>query len=137
MSRAIPFLLAALLVSGCSTTVKRAQLSADATYYWLGSSPSDAKSVFSTTDEKVTLTVEFQPNFVGGYRTFRVRWIGPGGELFLEEPTSTKWGSNESLIVSLPIAENLPATMPGDWAVELWYQSEQLLRRPFRVVGAE
>ena len=65
-----------------------------------------------------------------------MRWIGPDGQLYLEEPTKTEWGSNETLIVSLPIAHNLPATLPGAWSVELWYKDDQLLSRNFRIIDS-
>ena len=123
----LPFL------AGCATPVSEARLSDDVSNFVLGAAPSPPKSVFSPADEKVTLTVKFGYNFVGGYRTFRVRWVGPDGKPFLEEPTKTEWGSNETLIVSLPIANNVSSTMPGDWVVELWHKDELLVSRPFQI----
>lgn len=71
----------ALAGAGCSIKVRSAELSEDASYFWLGSTSSEPKTIYDTTDEQVTLHVRFHPNFVGQYRTFTVEWRGglPGG----------------------------------------------------------
>jgi hypothetical protein len=125
--------VAGLLLPACGTPVTDVHLSEDASYFLFGATPSPPKDIYSTADEKVTLTVRFRYNVAATYRTFYVRWIGPDGRTFLEEPKQTKWGSNEILIVSLPIAGNLPSTMPGDWSVELWHDDERMLARKFRI----
>ena len=121
---------------GCATSVVDARLSDDASYYWLGVSPTSEKSIFAPTDEKVTLTVRFANNLVGGQRSFVVRWIGPDGKVFREDPTKTSFGSNDVLIASLPVARNLASRMPGLWSVELSYEDEVLVTRRFEIVAA-
>lgn len=129
---AVIFTLAALVA--CSTQVRSVALSDDATYFWLGSTSGYPKSIFSSEDEKVTLHVRFHPNFVGVYRMFTAEWVAPDGSVYLADPVSTKWGSNEALIVSLAVAGNEPSRMPGRWRVlRLLYQDEELVSRPFTI----
>lgn len=124
---------AGLLLTGCSTVVMEASLSENPTYYVLSSTKGDVKSIFSTSDEKVTLRVVFKPNFVGTYRTFNVEWVKPGGDVYLSENAKTSWGSNETLLVSMNIAKSEPARMPGQWRVRLRYKDEILTDRPFTI----
>ncbi len=71
---------------GCSTTVKSVALSDDATYFWLGSTSSSVKSIYSVSDEQVTLHVRFHTNFVGSALRFTVDWIAPDGSVYLSDP---------------------------------------------------
>jgi len=122
-----------VLSIGCSTRVVTVSLSTDPSYHWLTSSPGKYKTIFSTSDEKVTLRVVFDTNVVGGSRVFTVEWVGPDGVVYLSEPVKTKWGSNEILLADLYIAENDPSRMPGRWQVRLLYKDDELVSRRFTI----
>ena len=127
--------IALTLFLGCATSAKvvGTGLSKDATYFWLGSSASEAVSIFSTEDEKVTLRVKFAPNLVGWNWIFKVEWIGPSGEIYLQEPVKTKYGNNEILFAELPIANHEPSKMTGRWRVKLFDGEIELVNRSFTI----
>ena len=122
-----------LFCVGCAMTVKEVSLSEDPDYFLVGSTEGEAKSIFSASDEKVTLRVVFAPNFVGSSRTFTVEWFGPDGSVYLREPAKTQWGSNETLFAALDIAGSEPSRMPGSWRVRLLYEGAELANRPFTI----
>jgi len=121
----------ALIFSGCSTVVQKANLSEGANYYWLGSASSETKTIYKTTDEKVTLHVVFKPNFSWSPPTFMADWIKPNNEIYLSIPVTTKYGSNQVLITSLPIKDNIPSKELGQWRVELKKENDVLVSFPF------
>ena len=140
LSRSLPLASAAVWLAAvavaCGTTVREARLSDDASYVFVrGISPTAEKSIFRPSDEKVTLSVEFANNFAGGQRTFTARWVGPDGNVFREDPVKTKWGSNEDLVATLAIAQNLPSKMPGLWSVTLLHEDEVLVTRKFEILA--
>jgi hypothetical protein len=122
-----------VLSIGCATRVVTVSLSTDPSYSWFGSSPGKYKRIFSTSDEKVTLRVVFDMNFVGAIRVFTVEWIGPDGDVYLSEPVRTKWGSNRILFADLYIFEREPSRMPGRWQVRLLYEDRELVSRRFTI----
>ncbi len=131
-------LLSAILplacLTGCSTPkVMKANLTDDAHYYWLGSSSSNAKTIFNPTDEKVCLHVVFKPNFAFTPPTFTVEWIQPDNKVYLSKPVSTKYGSNQVLITELPIKDNEPSRLPGRWRVKLYRDENVLVNFPFTI----
>ena len=127
-------------LSGCTKgdiRVTKSSISDDAAYWWLGSSPTDAKQVFSTEDEKVTLAVRFAHNFVGTYFEYRVDWVAPTGNVYLRAPTRTQWGSHHDLIVSLPVRGHPAASLDGGWKARLYLNDRLLVERDFALVNAQ
>ena len=126
-------ILSSLIILGCSTVVQKANLSDDASYYWLGSSSGKTKTIYKITDEQVVLHVVFKPNFSLSPPSLTVDWIKPNNKIWLSRPVSTKYGNNSVLITSLPIKGNIPSTELGEWHVKLKKDGETLVEFPFIV----
>lgn len=138
--QAIPYLLLVLMavaavLSGCSVAVSDSALRKGATSYWLYTDEQERQSVFSTTDEKVTLHVKFNYNFVVSTQLFRVTWYEPSGQPYVAGGVKTIYGSNDTLIVNLKIAGTTAAQKPGRWRVQLHHGADELVNREFELVA--
>lgn len=136
----MPYLLVVLmavtiLLTGCSVAVSDSALSKGATSYWLYTDEQKHQSVFSTTDEKVTLHVKFSYNFVVSTQLFRVTWYEPSGQPYVAGGVTTIYGRNDALIVNLKIAGTTAAQKPGRWRVKLHHGADELVNREFELVA--
>lgn len=125
--------LLTLLLGACSVYVIDASLGTDASYFLLGSSMAEKKTLFETTDEKVVLLVKFNNNLVASNRRFHVDWIDPDQRVYLSDPAGATWGNNQYLIAELGIANHEPSMMPGRWQVKLYMEEQLLVARTFRI----
>ena len=114
-----------------------AALSDTATYLWLASLRSEARTQFNTTDEKATLSVRLAPNLIGMYQVFRVVWVAPTGNVYLRGPAMTQWGSHQELITELAIRGEGAANLPGRWRVQLYLDETLMVERDFEIVAQD
>ncbi|MBT6276167.1 MAG: hypothetical protein HOI95_18785 [Chromatiales bacterium] len=121
------------LLTSCAVIVEDSGLSEDAKSYLFYAQESNPKTVFSTTDEKVTLHVRFEYNVVASSQRFRATWYEPSGQAYVAGAVGTIFGSNRDLIVSLKMADSPAARKPGRWRVDLYYKGEIIVEHAFEV----
>lgn len=131
--RALAAFTVAVAVAGCAVSVKRVTISEDAHALGAYSESREPKRVFSRTDKKVTLHVEFDYNVVASTQRFRVVWTEPSGQAYVGGPVTTVFGSNTSLIVSLKLADTSAAERPGHWSVSVFLEDELIVRQRFEI----
>lgn len=125
--------VAVLAGTGCSTAVRSAVLSKEASSYIVGSRTGIPTDLFSTTDERIVLRVQLGLNLGTFYRIYRIEWIQPDGSVFLDEPIENVLGNSTIIIASLPVASNQPSRLPGQWKVRLYYKEKRLTERTFTI----
>jgi hypothetical protein len=131
LSAALVAGIALIAASGCSVTVADSVISKGATSYWVFTEDNPPTTVFSVSDEQVTLHVKFAYNIIANTQVFRVTWYDPTGKPYVAGGIKTVFGSNDSLIVNLKIAGTTAAQKPGLWRVKLHHGREELLSREF------
>jgi len=92
------------------------------------------RSVFSSNDEKVTLSVLFAHNYMGAFQWYKVEWIRPDGNVYLRKGTRSLFGRHDALEASMPIRDT-PAAMffPGKWVVRLYLEERLLAEKGFEI----
>lgn len=105
----------------------------EATFSFLGEAAGADEAVFSTEDEKVTLSVRFGYNLVATFFLYQVRWIAPNGSLYLRGQIRTEFGTHRELTTEMRVRGEAPSQMPGRWQVQL-YLGERLLTEQFFII---
>ena len=103
----------------------------EATFTFLGESQANRAAVFSTEDEKVTLSVRFSYNLVATFFLYQVRWIAPNGSLYLRGQIRTEFGTHRELTTEMRVRGEAPSQMPGEWRVQLYLDERLLTERKF------
>jgi hypothetical protein len=92
------------------------------------------RSVFSSNDEKVTLSVLFAHNYVGTFQWYKVEWLRPDGKVYLRKGTRALFGRHDALEASMPIRGTPAATFfPGKWKVRLYLEDRLLVEKGFEI----
>jgi hypothetical protein len=135
--RALVLMLGAGLLGACtesSITVAEADLEEPGqTTSSLTDSSDTARDVFYANDESVTLGVEFDVNFVAVYKSFYAWWYFPDGRIYLRQPVRNRFGTHLSLVASMAIRGEPPATRPGVWKVRLTLRDRLLAEHEFEI----
>lgn len=139
MMKAAPLIaaVASALLAGCSPGdihVSDALLAEESLHESLTGPEHKPRTVFTSDDEKVTLSVLFGQNYVGAYQYYRVEWIRPDGNVYLRTGTRSLFGRHDALESSMPI-RGKPAGkfFPGKWKVRLFLDDRMLLEKPFEI----
>jgi hypothetical protein len=120
--------LALMSIVGCTTKIVGDRISNDAEIHgWSWKAKvSPPKDIFTVQDEKVTYTVWFK-TAPGDWEEYHVTWVAPGGAIYRTDPLSIKNGFSDHVgIATLPIRDNFPSRLPGEWHLRL-YRKESLL----------
>ena len=132
-------LVLAFALGGCSkeaVSVSESTIAPDeATYFFLSSDDDQERSVFSTEDRQVTLSVRFSYNLVATYFLYHVNWIAPAGHVYLKGQIRTEYGTHRELTTVMPVKGEAPEQMPGRWRVELYLSGRLLTTREFDIVA--
>ncbi len=137
-------LLITTLLAGCATVnsvrpdgsanfVKRSGLSDDVKNLWLTAKIIDAKSAFSTKDQKVTWWAEFQPMSFVTPQQFSARWYAPDGSLFTETQGRTFDTNAMYGTCSLPISGSQAAHYSGIWRVDVFWRNAKIDSQSFSI----
>ncbi len=105
----------------------------EATFTFLGDAKGAQPAVFSTEDEKVTLSVRFSYNLVATFFLYQVRWIAPNDSLYLRGQIRTEFGTHRELTTEMRVRGEAPSQMPGQWRVQLYLDERLLTERSFTI----
>ncbi len=126
------WILLVLVFVGCARSVKESGLSPRAgsrLFYFSKSSP---KTLYTVEDEQVTYWARLDWHLNPWVRNLRVEWIDPKGDLFLSRKIETSWAT-ENVVTRLPIRNNYPSRLPGDWKVRLYHGTDRLDEARFTI----
>lgn len=132
--------LCPLMLAGCTAEdihVTQETVAPEAVYRFYSEDVDNPRTVFSTDEEKVTLSVRFGYNIVATYFAYVVEWIAPGGAVYQRLPTRTEWGTHRALTATLPIRGTGAVQHPGEWRVRLYLQGRLLTERRFTLERSE
>ena len=121
-----------LVFVGCARSVKESGLSpqAGSRFFYIGrTSP---KTLYTVEDEQVTYWAKFDWHPNPWVKNLRVEWIDPSGGVFLSREIETSWGT-EYVVTRLPIKDNYPSRLPGDWKVRLYHGDDRLDEARFTI----
>jgi hypothetical protein len=116
----------ALCLCACAVTVSDSGLTNQVrsrVFYIEKSSP---RTLYSVRDEGVTYWATLDPSLLADYVRFRIDWIDPQGKVFASRKTTLMWKTHNNIVATLPIRNNYPSRMPGDWKVRL-YRGDSIL----------
>lgn len=119
-------LLLALPLCACAISVQDSGLTERVRSRWLPADKAHPKTLYTVTDEQVVYWAVMDPSLRTDYVTFRVEWIDPHGKVFTRKKVHLFWSINSSVVAKLPIRDNYPSRMPGDWKVRL-YRGDSVL----------
>ena len=133
----IVVVLAAGLIAGCTAGDIRVSdvALAEASLHASSDGPEGKpRSVFSSNDEKVTLSVLFAHNYMGAFQWYKVEWIRPDGKVYLRKGTRSLFGRHDALEASMPIRDTPAAKFfPGKWQVRLYLEDRLLVEKAFEI----
>ena len=137
IARHVAVTLSIALLAGCTADdihVSDALLAQESLHESLEGPDRKPRTVFTSEDEKVTLSVLFGYNRVGVYQWYRVEWIRPDGNVYLRTGTRSLFGRHDALEASMPI-RGKPAGkfFPGTWKVRLFIDDRMLLEKEFEI----
>jgi len=126
-----------MLLAGCTAGdihVSDALLAEESLHESLSGPERKPRTIFSSEDEKVTLSVLFGRNFVGTYQWYRVEWVRPDGNVYLRTGTRSVFARHDALQSSMLI-RGKPAGkfFPGKWKVRLFLEDRMLLEKEFEI----
>ena len=132
--------LVAGALCGCTAhdiDVVHAELGVGGHNMWIFAYVEEPSTIFSTEEDIITLAARLGYNLVGHYLEFRAHWVAPNGNVFLDAPVRTQWGTHQAVLADLPVRWSAAHRFPGLWKVRLVLQGRVLAERQFRLLTPE
>jgi len=127
-------LLSVVVISmGCAVSVQDSGLTTEAGSRWLYVSKSRPKTIYSVNDEQITYWAHLDLQLPRPFKHFRIEWVDPQGKVFLSKKIKNSYGTNDIIVTTLPIRDNYPSRIPGDWKVRIYHGDKLLDQARFTI----